>query len=217
MRLLLIEDDDDLRAGIVRGLVAARFVVDEAADGETGLHLAETGDYAAVVLDLGLPLLDGLSVLAALREGGSTAPVLVLTARDRWRDRVRGLRAGADDYLGKPFETEELHARLEALIRRAGRQADPRLRVAGLEIDLSARTVARDGRLLALTPNEYRALAYLALQRGRVVSKAELGEHVYSEDADRDPNVIEVTIARLRKKIGPAAIRTVRGHGYVIA
>lgn len=217
MRLLLIEDDEDLRSEIVKGLTAARFVVDEAADGETGLHLAETGDYAALVLDLGLPVLDGLSVLTALREGGSTAPILVLTARDRWRDRVKGLRAGADDYLGKPFETEELHARLEALIRRSGRQADPCLRLGDLEIDLSARAVSRGGVPVALTPNEYRLLAFLALHRGKVVSKTELGEHVYAEDVDRDPNVIEVTMARLRKKIGSSVIETIRGHGYLVA
>ncbi|MEM9147011.1 MAG: response regulator transcription factor [Pseudomonadota bacterium] len=216
MRLLLIEDDDDLRTVVVQRLTAAQFVVDEAADGETGQHLAETGEYAAIVLDLGLPVLDGLSVLGRLRAEGNATPVLILTARDRWHDRVTGLRAGADDYLGKPFETEELLARLEALIRRTGGQADPRLALGELELDLSARTVRRSGTPVTLTPNEYRALAYLAVNRGRVVSKAELGEHIYAEDADRDPNVIEVTIARLRKKIGTAAIATQRGHGYVI-
>ncbi|MEO1456283.1 MAG: response regulator transcription factor [Pseudomonadota bacterium] len=216
MRLLLIEDDDDLRAALTRSLIAAQYVVDEAAEGETGLHLAETGDYASIILDLGLPAMDGLQLLEALRASGSTTPVLILTARDRWKDRVIGLRAGADDYLGKPFEPEELHARIEALIRRAGRQADPRLALGALEIDLSARTVLRDSAPVALSPSEYRALAYLAVNRGRVVSKTELGEHIYGEDADRDPNVIEVMIGRLRKKIGPGTIGTHRGHGYII-
>lgn len=217
MRLLVIEDEADLRAALVQSLSAARYVVDEAEEGETGLHLAETGDYAAIVLDLGLPMLDGLSLIERLRDAGSTTPVLILTARDRWRDRVVGLRRGADDYLGKPFEPEELHARLEALIRRSGGGAAPRIQVGAVEIDLSARIVLREGRPVALSPNEYRALAYLAVNRGRVVSKAELGEHIYAEDVDRDPNVIEVTIARLRKKIGSGTIETSRGHGYVIA
>ncbi len=217
MRLLLIEDDADLRAGLRRSLGAAQYVVDEAGEGETGLHLAETGSYAAIILDLGLPEADGLSLLDTLRAGGDTTPVLILTARDRWRDRVIGLRAGADDYLGKPFETEELLARLEALIRRTARQADPRLRIGALEIDLSARRVLCEGAPVALSPNEYRALAFLAVHRGRVVSKVELGEHIYAEDVDRDPNVIEVTIARLRRKIGAGTIRTRRGHGYIIA
>ncbi|MGF1445599.1 MAG: response regulator transcription factor [Pikeienuella sp.] len=216
MRLLLAEDDDDLRRGLVRSLTAAQYLVDEATEGETALHLAETGRYGAMILDLGLPRLDGLSVLEALRGAGNLMPVLVLTARGRWRDRVIGLRAGADDYLGKPFATEELHARIEALIRRTGRQADPYLCLGALEIDLSARTVARHGAPLALTPNEYRALAYLAVNRGRVVSKAELAEHIYNQDVERDLNTVEVTIARLRKKIGAGIVETSRGHGYRI-
>ncbi|MEL6576209.1 MAG: response regulator transcription factor, partial [Pseudomonadota bacterium] len=197
-------------------LGAARYVVDEAAEGETGLHLAETGDYAAIVLDLGLPLIDGLTVLENFRSQGGTTPVLVLTARDRWRDRVLGLRAGADDYLGKPFETEELIARLEALIRRARRLAQSRIRVGDLEIDLSSRKVTRSGTAIALSPNEFRALTFLAVNRGRVVSKTELAEHVYDEDTDRAPNVVEVMIGRLRKKVGADMIATQRGHGYVI-
>ncbi|MEM6676526.1 MAG: response regulator transcription factor [Pseudomonadota bacterium] len=216
MRLLLVEDDADLRAMLARSLRAADFLVDEAEEGETGLHLAETGNHAAIILDLGLPRLDGLSLLEALRAGGSSTPVLILTARDRWRDRVIGLRAGADDYLGKPFATEELHARVEALIRRsAGGSAA--LEIGALEIDLAARAVQREGIPVRLSPNEYRALSYLAINRGRIVSKSELGEHIYDEDIDREPNVIEVTIARLRKKIGAEAIETKRGHGYRIA
>ncbi|MEL6219262.1 MAG: response regulator transcription factor [Pseudomonadota bacterium] len=214
MRLLLVEDDADLRTSLRRSLNDAAYVLDEAEDGETGLHLAETGGYGAIVLDIGLPIRDGLSVLEALRRSGVTTPVLILTARDRWHDRVAGLRAGADDYLGKPFETEELLARLEALIRRSTGQAASRLVVEDLEIDLSRRMVWRGGTSVTLSPTEYRALAYLAVNRGRVISKAELGEHMYDEDVDRDPNVIEVTIARLRKKIGAARIVTHRGHGY---
>ncbi|MEL6336040.1 MAG: response regulator transcription factor [Pseudomonadota bacterium] len=217
MRLLLIEDDDDLREALKRDLAGAGYVTDEAAEGETGLHLAETGDYGAIVLDLGLPVLDGLTVLKTLRSAGSLTPVLILTARGRWRERVTGLRAGADDYLAKPFEIEELRARLEALIRRSARLAQPLLNIGEIEIDLSARRVTREGRELSLTPKEYRTLAFLALNRGRVLSKAELGDHVYAEDIDRDPNVIEVTVARLRKKIGRDMIETRRGHGYVIA
>lgn len=216
MRLLVIEDDGDLRATLVQHLNAAHYVVDGASEGETGLHLAETGSYAAIVLDLGLPMVDGLTLLETLRSRGVSTPILILTARARWRDRVTGLRAGADDYLGKPFEMEELLARLEALIRRSAQQADPHLQIGPVAIDLSARKVLCADKAVALSPNEYRALAYLAINRGRAVSKAELGEHIYAEDVDRDPNVIEVTIARLRKKIGTDTIKTQRGHGYVI-
>lgn len=216
MRLLLVEDDRDLSAPLAARLGAAAYVVDHAPDGEEGEHLGATGDYAAIILDLGLPVLDGLSVLGRLRARGVTTPILLLTARDGWRDRVKGLRAGADDYLCKPFESEELLARIEALVRRAGGHAAAELRVGPLTLDLGTRRVTKAGAPVALSPNEWRALACLCVNRGRVVSKAELGDQIYAEDIDRDPNLIEVTIARLRRKIGHGQIQTRRGHGYLV-
>ncbi|MEM9098016.1 MAG: response regulator transcription factor [Pseudomonadota bacterium] len=216
MRLLLVEDDPDLVPKLVDRLSEAGFVVDKAGDGETGQYMAETGSYSAIVLDIGLPVRDGLSVLENLRSNGRDTPTLLLTARDGWRDKVRGLRLGADDYLAKPFESEELLARLEALIRRAHGQSEPTLKVGPLEIDVSARIVLRDGEGIHVTANEYRALSFLAINRGRVVTKIELAEQIWQQETDRELNAIEVTIARLRKKIGADVIETKRGHGYVI-
>jgi len=216
MRLLLVEDDDELRASLGETLRAANYVLDEAADGEEAVYLGETAEYDAVILDLGLPLIDGMSVLKTWRDGGVRAPVLVLTARGGWRDKVQGLRGGADDYLAKPFEAEELLARIEALIRRSHGVTSSLLTAGGVEIDMALRTVSRDGRKQAVTPNEFRALAYLALNRGRVVSKTELTEHLYDQDFDLDSNVIEVMVARLRKKLGADVVRTQRGHGYYV-
>jgi two-component system OmpR family response regulator len=216
MKLLLVEDSAELRLALERSLEAARYVVETAADGEEAAYLGATGDYAAIVLDLGLPVIDGLTVLRGWREQGIATPVLVLTARGTWREKVQGLRAGADDYLTKPFQTEELLARIEALIRRSKGHSAPLIRVGELDIDISGRRLARHGVDIALTALEYRLLAYLALNRGRVVSQMELTNHLYEQDFERDSNVIEVTIGRLRRKVGAGVIVTRRGHGYVI-
>ncbi|MEM9430780.1 MAG: response regulator transcription factor [Pseudomonadota bacterium] len=217
MRLLLVEDDADLSARLVGTMVERGYLVDLSVNGEDGLHLAETSAYEAMVLDIGLPILDGLTVIERLRARDNRVPVLLLTARDGWRDKVAGLRLGADDYLAKPFETEELLARLEALIRRSHGESRPTLTIGDLTLDLGARTVTRGQDPVHLTPGEYRALACLAVNRGTVVGKIALTEQIWQEETDRDLNAVEVIIARLRKKIGPDVIQTKRGHGYVIA
>ncbi|MEL6264347.1 MAG: response regulator transcription factor [Pseudomonadota bacterium] len=216
MRVLVVEDDPALGPRLAEELRRRRYVVDLAGDGEEGRHLGSVNDYVAAVLDIGLPVVDGLAVLAAWRAADRRLPVLLLTARDSWQDKVIGLRAGADDYLGKPFATEELVARLEALVRRGAGQAATRLRHGALEIDLAGRSVARDGAPVALTPTEYRALAYLAVNRGRVISKTELTEHLYDQLFEHDSNVIEAVVARLRRKLGASAVQTRRGHGYLV-
>jgi len=216
MKLLLVEDSADLRRALAESLVAAGYVVEQADNGEDAAHLGSTGDYDAVILDLGLPVIDGLNVLGGWRSQGMATPILVLTARGSWREKVQGLRAGADDYLTKPFRTEELIARVEALIRRSKGHSATLLRVGELEIDLSQRVLSRHGTEIPLTAHEFRTLAYLALNRGRVISQTELTGHLYEQDFERDSNVIEVTIARLRRKIGGEVIVTRRGHGYVV-
>ncbi|MEM7270933.1 MAG: response regulator transcription factor, partial [Pseudomonadota bacterium] len=216
MRILLAENDDAIAGTLVPRLEASGMIVDRAEDGEVARYQGLEFAYAAIILDLGLPALDGLTVLDEWRSSGITTPVLILTARGGWRDKVSGLRAGADDYLAKPFETEELIARIEALVRRSGGHAAAELRIGGLSLDLARRLAARDGAPITLTPNEYRALTHLAMNRGRCITKVELAEQIYAEDADRDPNVIEVTIARLRKKVGAELIQTRRGHGYIV-
>jgi len=216
MKLLLVEDSTELRLALVRSLEAARYVVESAEEGEEAAYMGATGDYAAIVLDLGLPIIDGLTVLRGWRDQGIATPVLVLTARGTWREKVQGLRAGADDYLTKPFQTEELLARIEALIRRSKGHSASVIRLGELDIDISGRRLARRGVDVALTALEYRLLAYLALNRGRVISQMELTNHLYEQDFERDSNVIEVTIGRLRRKVGSGVIVTRRGHGYVI-
>lgn len=216
MRLLIVEDDAALRSETSETLRAAGYAVDVAEDGEEGAYLGDTCPYDAIILDLGLPQIDGLSVLAEWRKNGIDTPVLILTARDSWRDKVRGLRSGADDYLAKPFQIEELLARLEALIRRSHGVTSSVISVGPLQIDLSMKEVTSNGGVAPLTPNEYRTVAYLALNRGRVISKTELTEHLYDQNFDHDSNVIEALIARLRKKIGTKLIKTQRGHGYFV-
>lgn len=215
MHLLLIEDDPDLCQSVTDMLVSAKYVVDTASDGEEGGYLGATGDYDAIVLDLGLPVVDGSTVLSEWRDSGNNTPVLVLTARNSWRDKVNGLRSGADDYLTKPFQPEELLARVEALIRRSRGQGASITSVGPVQIDRALQTVKVEGREVPLGPNEYRALAFLTLNRGQVVSKSTLAEHVY-HDFDLDSNVIEVMIARLRKKLGVDVVKTRRGHGYYV-
>ena len=216
MKALLVEDSDELRAAISRSLVSAGYVVEQADNGEDAKYLGETGDYDVIVLDLGLPVIDGLTVMIGWREREIRTPILVLTARDSWREKVTGLRAGADDYLAKPFQTEELLARVEALVRRSKGHSASLVRFGNLEVDLSRKTLSRDGTAITLTAHEFRTIAYLALNMGRVISQSELTGHLYDQDFERDSNVIEVTVARLRKKVGPGVILTRRGLGYYI-
>ncbi len=214
MRILLVEDEPTLRRQLRSGLEEAAYVVDEADNGRDAQHLGQEEAFDAVVLDLGLPVLDGLSVLRSWREAGRVMPVLILTARDGWHEKVAGIDAGADDYLAKPFHMEELLARLRALIRRAQGLASPLLQCGDLTLDTRSGRVTQNGQALAMTPHEYRLLAYLMHRPGAVVSRTELTEHLYAQDFDRDSNTIEVFVGRLRKKLPPDSIETVRGMGY---
>ena len=217
MRILLIEDDELLRATLAADLERAGYAVDTAAAGEHGELLGATEHYSAVVLDLGLPRLSGLDVLRRWRAGGVDVPVIVLTARDRWHERVEGLKAGADDYVGKPFHFEELLARIRALLRRV-RGNRPRLACGGVELDDEQQSAIVDGtRTEPLTALEYRLLSCLMRDPNKVLSKSYLASHVYGLDADPDSNVIEVYINRLRRKLGKDLIQTRRGQGYVFA
>jgi two-component system OmpR family response regulator len=215
MRVLVIEDEPELLRALAQALREDGYAVDGAADGEEGLFKATSWDYDAVVLDLLLPRLSGLEVLARLRRYRKT-PVLILTARDAVADRVRGLDAGADDYLVKPFELVELLARLRALIRRAAGQADPVIAVGDVSIDTRARTVTRAGAPVALTAREYALVELLALHRGKLVTRAQIYEHLFDEDEDTLSNLVEVHVSNVRKKLGKDFITTRRGQGYVI-
>lgn len=217
MRILVVEDDPDLQRQVVEALNQAGYVTDAAASGEEAHHLGDTEPYDAVILDLGLPGLDGVTVLERWRQAGRSMPVLILTARDRWREKVAGFDAGADDYLTKPFHVEELLARIRALTRRAAGHARPELELGPLHIDTRAARVTVNGQAVKLTSHEYRLLAYLMHHAGKVVSRTELVEHIYDQDFDRDSNTIEVFIGRLRKKLGVNMIHTVRGLGYRLA
>ncbi|MCR0982344.1 response regulator transcription factor [Roseomonas populi] len=217
MRVLVVEDSEALAGQLRAALAEAGFAVDHAPDGEEALFLGGSEPYDAVVLDLGLPRLDGLTVLRRWRAAGRTMPVLVLTARDAWTEKVEGLNAGADDYLAKPFIMAELVARLGALIRRAHGLARPEIRLGDLRIDTTARTVTWKGAPVRLTALEYGLLAYLAHHPGRPVSKTELTEHLYAQDFDRDSNTLEVMVGRLRRKLAEGVIETVRGQGYRMA
>jgi two-component system, OmpR family, response regulator len=214
MRLLLVEDDPTLRAQLRAGLSEAGYAVDEADNGRDAHHLGVHEPFDAVILDLGLPQLDGLSVLKRWREAARTTPVLILTARDSWHEKVAGIDAGADDYLGKPFHMEELLARVRALIRRAQGIASPLLQHGPLALDTRSSRVTCNGQPVSLTSHEFRLLAYLMHRPDTVVSRTELTEHLYAQDFDRDSNTIEVFIGRLRRKLPPQVIETVRGMGY---
>ncbi|UPY36632.1 response regulator transcription factor [Sediminicoccus sp. KRV36] len=214
MRLLIVEDSPELHQQLRAGLTEAGFAVDGAMDGEEALYLGETEPYDAVVLDLGLPRVDGLTVLRRWRAAERAMPVLILTARDSWTEKVEGLNAGADDYLAKPFAMAELVARLNALIRRSNGIAKTELVFGEIRLDTAARAVSRAGQAVRLTALEYGMLAYLALHAGRPISKTELTEHLYAQDFDRDSNTLEVIVARLRRKLGDTLIETVRGQGY---
>ncbi|RDI62460.1 response regulator transcription factor [Microvirga subterranea] len=215
MRILLIEDEPAIAADVAGALAATGYVTDIARDGEEGWFKASTEEYDALILDLGLPKLDGLSVVRRLREDGSPVPILVLTARGAWLQRVEGIDAGADDYLTKPFEMEELLARLAALLRRVGRHVTPLIEVGPLRIDTRRLRVMINGRAIELSPLEFRLLRYLAHNRDRVVSQGELVEHVYGSD-EPESNAVEALVARLRRKIGAGTIETRRGHGYIM-
>ena len=214
MKILLIEDDASLANEICRGLRLENFVVDHASNGEDGQHLGSTGLYDAVVLDLGLPKLPGLAVLNAWRGDGIKLPVLILTARDAWSEKVEGFKAGADDFLTKPFRIEELVMRLRALIRRAAGYADTRIHCGPLSFNAHIGVFELDGLPLRLTALEWRVLSCLALRKGAVVERSDLLERVYASDAETDSNSIEVIVARLRRKIGRDLIETSRGRGY---
>jgi two-component system OmpR family response regulator len=217
MRILVVEDEPNLLRQLKSGLETAGYAVDTAADGEDGLYLGSTETYDAVILDLGLPEIDGLTVLDRWRKDGRAMPVLVLTARDSWSDKVAGLDAGADDYLAKPFQTEELIARLRALIRRAAGKATSELVAGGVRLDTRSGRVSLDGEPVKLTAQEFKLLSYLMHHKGKVISRTERTEHLYDQDIDRDSNTIEVFVGRLRKKLPDDCIQTVRGLGYQIA
>lgn len=214
MRLLVVEDDPDLGRQLTDALTNNGYAVDLAADGEEGHFLGDTEPYDAAVLDLGLPKMDGVRVLERWRAAGKDMPVLILTARDRWSEKVAGFDAGADDYLTKPFYTEELLARLRALLRRAAGHASAALECGDLRVDTRAARASVDGEPIKLTAHEYRVLSYMMHHQGRVVPRTELVEHIYDQDFDRDSNTIEVFIGRLRRKIGSNRILTERGLGY---
>ena len=214
MRVLVVEDETALAQRLTSSLAAAGYVVDAAADGARADFLATTEQYDAVVLDLGLPTVDGLTLLRQWRESGVLVPVLVLTARGTWHERVVGIDGGADDYVTKPFEMEEVVARVRALIRRAGGQAASVVRCGPVVLDARAARATVNGAAIHLTAHEFRVLSYLMHHRGRVVSQTELLDHIYARGGDRDSNTVEVFIARLRKKLGAATISTVRGLGY---
>ncbi|MEX6505610.1 response regulator transcription factor [Jiella sp. M17.18] len=214
MRVLVVEDDRILNRQLVEALSGAGYVVDTAFDGEEGHYLGDTEPYDAVILDIGLPQMDGISVLERWRREDKVMPVLILTARDRWSDKVSGIDAGADDYVTKPFHVEEVLARVRALIRRAAGHASSEIHCGPVRLDTKAARASVDGAPLKLTSHEYRLLDYLMHHQDAVVSRTELIEHLYDQDFDRDSNTIEVFVGRLRKKLGVDLIETIRGQGY---
>ncbi len=214
MRILIVEDDKDLNRQLEESCLEAGYVVDKAFDGEEGHFLGDTEPYDAVILDIGLPEMDGLTVLEKWRADGKNMPVLMLTARDRWSDKVAGIDAGADDYLAKPFHVEEVQARLRALIRRASGHASSQLRCGEIVFDTRTSKVTYEGKSVKLTSHELRLLSYLLHHPGEIISRTELTEHLYDQDFDKDSNTIEVFVGRLRKKLDPDFVETVRGLGY---
>jgi two-component system OmpR family response regulator len=214
VKVLVVEDDSRLSVQLTDALGQAGYAVECAADGERAEFLGQTERYDAVVLDLGLPRVDGLTVLRRWREAGVAVPVLVLTARGSWHEKVQGIDAGADDYLSKPFRLEELLARLRALIRRASGQITTELRHGAVALDMRSARVTLNGTPIKLTSHEFRVLSYLMHNRGRVVAQSELTEHIYAQEFERDSNTVEVFIGRLRRKLGAGLIETVRGFGY---
>ncbi len=220
MRILVVEDEKDLAAIIKQGLEEKGYVVDTAHDGEEGLYMAENYPVDAIVLDIMLPVVDGLTVLSTLRRKGMTTPVILLTARDALMDKIKGLDTGADDYLTKPFEFDELVARLRSLMRRRGEVREAVIRIDGLEINTASHSVKRDGKGIKLSAREYALLEYLAYNKDTVVSRTDIVEHIYHEDTDMDSNVVDVYINYLRKKVDKGfkkqLIQTIRGAGYML-
>ncbi len=216
MRILVVEDDPNLNRQLVAALTDAGYVVDKAMDGEEGHYLGETNPYDAVILDLGLPVMDGVSILEKWRRAGRKMPVLILTARDRWSDKVSGFDAGADDYVTKPFNMEEILARIRALVRRAAGQVTSELTCGPVTLDTKGARVTVNGMPIKLTSLEYKVLEYLMMHMGKVISRTELVEHLYDQDFDRDSNTIEVFVGRLRKKLGVDVLHTIRGMGYCV-
>lgn len=217
LRVLVVEDEALLSRRLAKALAQAGYAVDCAADGEHADFLAHTEDYDVVVLDLGLPRIDGVTLLRRWRESAIFTPVLILTARGSWHEKVQGIDSGADDYVSKPFRIEEVLARIRALIRRASGLAQAEIRCGALALDARTARVSVAGAPVSLTAHEFRVLSYLMHHRGRIVSRAELTGHIYAQDFDRDSNTVEVFIARLRRKLGPSFIETVRGLGYRMA
>ncbi len=216
MRLLVIEDDPALRDDLTRVLSQHGDVVESSGDGHEALFLGQTEPWDAIVLDLNLPGIDGLSILKELRQNEITTPILILSARDTWKDVVTGLRGGADDYMAKPFAPEELLARIEALVRRSSGRAQAEIIIGELSIDPARKSVSFKGRDVPLTAFEFRALEYLSRNAGMVINQETLIQHIYAQDMDLNSNVIEVLVARIRKKIAPDIIKTIRGHGYSV-
>jgi len=216
MRILLVEDDAKVAGAVSSALESSGYVVDVVDDGETAWFKGGTESYSAVVLDLGLPNMDGLSVLRRWREEGRDFPVLILTARGTWNERVEGIDAGADDYLPKPFRVEELLARLRAILRRSTGASSPVITIGALSLDTRQMRVSLDGQAVHLSPQEYRLVSYLMQHAGRVVSQRELTEQLYAQDFERESNAVEVMVGRVRKKLGNNLIETRRGFGYLI-
>ena len=217
MRILVVEDDPDINRQLVSALHDQGYVVDAAKDGEEGHYLGDTEPYDAVVLDLGLPVIDGVSVLEKWRRAGRKMPVLILTARDRWSDKVAGFDAGADDYVAKPFHMEELLARVRALLRRSAGHATSEISCGPVTLDTKSARVSVNGSGVKLTSLEFRLLSYLMHHKGKVISRTELVDHLYDQDFDRDSNTIEVFVGRLRKKLGVDVLHTIRGMGYCVS
>jgi two-component system, OmpR family, response regulator len=216
MRILVIEDDDRIRSDLTATLEASGYVVDAESDGEEGWHLGDTETYAAAILDLGLPTLDGLSILKRWRNAGRTLPVLVLTARGTWTERVEGIDAGADDYLPKPFKMEEMLARLRAILRRSAGHASSTIRIGETELDTRQMRLSVRGVPIGLSPQEYRLIACLIMNKGRIVSQQELAEHLQSVHFERESNAVEVLVGRVRRKLPIGLIETRRGFGYIV-
>lgn len=216
MHILVAEDDPRISKPLAAALVAAGFIAAVEADGENAWFRGDTENFDAIILDLGLPSLDGLTILKRWRKAGRQSPVLILTARGQWDERVEGIEAGADDYVVKPFRMEEVIARIRAIIRRSSGFASSRLEIGDLMLDTRSMQISRHGVPINLTPQEYRLIAYLAHQRGRVVSQSEITEHLYSQDFERESNSIEVLVGRVRKRLGNGIIVTRRGFGYML-
>jgi two-component system, OmpR family, response regulator len=216
MRILIAEDDDRIAEMLATALTKAGFGVERESDGEIAWYRGDTEPYDAIVLDLGLPQIDGLTILKRWRSAGRLTPVLILTARGQWEERVDGIEAGADDYVVKPFHVQEIIARLRALVRRANGLASSRVPFGKYLLDLRTMEVTEDGMPMDLTPQEFKLISYLVHRRGQVISQLEITEHIYHQDYERDSNAVEVLVARVRKRLGPEVVKTRRGFGYVL-